>query len=137
MSELRTTLGDLRRTEKDIIINFNNSSRFALRESGPRPARCASAWPMCAGAVGRCRFCGLHRQIAGFMIKQYETGISPIFEKIGRAQLDGSGWAAPTPIRLVHMEATDKLFSSRGLGLVRRWTGPCRRRTRAPPPWPR
>ena len=25
MSELRTTLGYLRRTEKDIIINFNNS----------------------------------------------------------------------------------------------------------------
>eukprot|EP01041_Mallomonas_annulata_P018956 gene18956-38112_t len=34
MSELRTTLGDLRRTEKDIIINFNNSVEVsALRES--------------------------------------------------------------------------------------------------------
>ena len=34
MSELRTTLGDLRRTEKDIIINFNNAVEVAsLRES--------------------------------------------------------------------------------------------------------
>ena len=34
MSELRTTLGGLRRTEKDIIINFNNPVEVsALRES--------------------------------------------------------------------------------------------------------
>ena len=33
MSDLRTTLGDVRRAEKDIIINFNNSVEVAaLRE---------------------------------------------------------------------------------------------------------
>ena len=34
MSDLRTSLGDLRRAEKDIIINFNNTVEVAaLRES--------------------------------------------------------------------------------------------------------
>ena len=54
MSDLRTTLGDLRRIEKDIIINFNNSVEVStLREDAGRPRwpRCARAWTPC----GRCR----------------------------------------------------------------------------------
>src|SRR3989344_4828864 len=45
-------------------------------------------------------------------IKQYETGIAPIFEKIEGAQLDGAGGGAYADRLKVHMEATDKLFSS-------------------------
>ena len=93
MSELRTTLGDLRRTEKNIIINFNNSVEVsALRES----------WAKTLASL-RKRLADVRQVQSGdaeFVasidksldeIKQYETGISPIFEKIEGAQLDGAG----------------------------------------------
>ena len=113
-SELRTTLGDLRRTEKDIIINFNNSVEVsALRES----------WAKTLASL-RKRLADVRQVQSGdaeFVasidksldeIKQYETGISPIFEKIEGAQLDGAGGGAYADRLKVHMEATDKLFSS-------------------------
>ncbi len=114
MSELRTTLGDLRRTEKDIIINFNNSVEVsALRES----------WAKTLASL-RKRLADVRQVQSGdteFVasidksldeIKQYETGISPIFEKIEGAQLDGAGGGAYADRLKLHMEATDKLFSS-------------------------
>ena len=114
MSELRTMLGDLRRTEKDIIINFNNSVEVsALRESWAKTL------------TGLRKTLGEVRQVqaadADFVasidksleeIKLYEAGISPIFEKIEGAQLDGAGGGAYADRLKVHMEATDKLFSS-------------------------
>src|SRR3989344_1228657 len=114
MSDLRTTLGDLRRTEKDIIINFNNSVEVsALRESW---AKTLAALRKSLAEVRQVQS-GDAEFVASIdksldAIKQYETGIAPILEKIEGAQLDGAG-GGPYADRLkVHIEATDKLFSS-------------------------
>src|SRR3989344_2001576 len=114
MSDLRTTLGDLRRTEKDIIINFNNSVEVsALRESW---AKTLAALRKSLAEVRQVQS-GDAEFVASIdksldEIKQYETGIAPIFEKIEGAQLDGAGGGAYADRLKVHMEATDKLFSS-------------------------
>ncbi|KQO14803.1 methyl-accepting chemotaxis protein [Acidovorax sp. Leaf78] len=114
MSELRTTLGDLRRTEKDIIINFNNSVEVsALRETWAKTlaALRKSLADVRQVQSGDAAFVeSIDKSLAE--IKQYETGISPIFEQIERAQLDGAGGGAYADRFKVHMEATDKLFSS-------------------------
>ncbi|CAN7234397.1 methyl-accepting chemotaxis protein [Acidovorax sp. LjRoot129] len=114
MSELRTTLGDLRRTEKDIIINFNNSVEVsALRESWAKTLaalRKSLAEVRQVQSGDKAFVESIDKSLDE--IKQYETGISPIFEKIEGAQLDGAGGGAYADRLKVHMEATDKLFSS-------------------------
>jgi len=113
MSDLRTSLGDLRRAEKDIIINFNNTVEVAaLRES----------WGKTLAAL-RKSLADVRQVQAGdpaFVaaidksldeIKQYETGIVPIFDQIERAQIDGAGGGAYADRLKTHMEATDQLFS--------------------------
>ena len=113
MSDLRTALGDLRRAEKDIIINFNNTVEVAaLRES----------WGKTLAALRKSL--AEVRQVqagdAAFVtaidksldeIKQYEGGIVPIFDQIERAQIDGAGGGAYADRLKTHMEATDQLFS--------------------------
>ena len=114
MSELRTTLGDVRRIEKDIIINFNNSVEVsALRETWAKTlaALRKSLADVRQVQAGDAEFvASIDKSLDE--IKQYETGISPIFEKIEGAQLDGAGGGAYADRLKVHMEATDKLFSS-------------------------
>ena len=114
MSELRTTLGDLHRTEKDIIINFNNTVEVsALRETWAKTlvALRKSLADVRQVQSGDAAFVeSIDKSLAE--IKQYETGISPIFEQIEGAQLDGAGGGAYADRLKVHMEATDKLFSS-------------------------
>ena len=114
MSDLRTTLGDLRRTEKDIIINFNNSVEVStLREAWAKTlaALRKSLTDVRQVQAGDAEFvASIDKSLEE--IKQYETGISPIFEKIEGAQLDGAGGGAYADRLKVHMEATDKLFSS-------------------------
>ncbi|RDD92556.1 HAMP domain-containing protein [Acidovorax sp. BoFeN1] len=113
MSDLRTALGDLRRAEKDIIINFNNTVEVAaLRES----------WGKTLAAL-RNSLADVRQVQAGdaaFVaaidksldeIKQYEAGIVPIFDQIERAQIDGAGGGAYADRLKTHMEATDQLFS--------------------------
>jgi methyl-accepting chemotaxis protein len=113
MSDLRTSLGDLRRAEKDIIINFNNTVEVAaLRES----------WGKTLAAL-RKSLADVRQVQAGdpsFVaaidksldeIKQYEAGIAPIFDQIERAQIDGAGGGAYADRLKTHMEATDQLFS--------------------------
>ena len=113
MSDLRTALGDLRRAEKDIIINFNNTVEVAaLRES----------WGKTLAAL-RKSLADVRQEQAGdaaFVaaidksldeIKQYEAGIVPIFDQIERAQIDGAGGGAYADRLKTHMEATDQLFS--------------------------
>ena len=114
MSELRTTLGDVRRIEKDIIINYNNSVEVsALRETWAKTlaALRKSLADVRQVQAGDAEFvASIDKSLDE--IKQYETGISPIFEKIEGAQLDGAGGGAYADRLKVHMEATDKLFSS-------------------------
>ena len=114
MSELRTTLGDLRRTEKDIIINFNNAVEVAsLRESWGKTLaalrkRVADVRQVQASDAAFVE--SIDKSLAE--MKQYEDGISPIFAQIEGAQLDGAGGGAYAARFNVHMEATDKLLSS-------------------------
>ncbi len=99
MSELRTNLGGLRRTEKDIIINFKNPVEVsALRESWSKTLasqrkRLADVRQVQSGDAAF--VASIDKSLDG--IKQYETGISPIFKKIEGAQLTAPV-AAPTPI---------------------------------------
>ncbi|HAU57322.1 MAG TPA: chemotaxis protein [Comamonadaceae bacterium] len=113
MSELRTVLGDLRRIEKDIIINFNNSVEVStLRE---RWAATLADLRKNVAAVRQ-----VQAADADFVatidksleeIKLYEGGINPIFEQIEGAQLDGAGGGAYANRLRKHMETADKLFS--------------------------
>ena len=113
MSDLRTALGDLRRAEKDIIINFNNTIEAAARRE---------SWGKTLAALRKSL--AEVRQVqagdAAFVtaidksldeIKQYEAGIVPIFDQIERAQIDGAGGGAYADRLKTHMEATDQLFS--------------------------
>ena len=113
MAELRTVLGDLRRIEKDIIINYNNSVEVsALRER----------WG--ATLAGLRKNLAAVRQVqaadAGFVtvidqsleqIGQYEAGITPIFQQIEGAQLDGAGGGAYANRLRQHMETADQQFA--------------------------
>ena len=113
MSDLRTSLGDLRRAEKDIIINFNNTVEVAaLRESWGKTL--AALRKSLAGVrqvqAGDADFVAAIDKSLG-EIQQYEAGIVPIFDQIERAQIDGAGGGAYADRLKTHMEATDQLFS--------------------------
>ncbi len=113
MSDLRTTLGDLRRIEKDIIINFNNSVEVStLRE---RWAATLATLRKSLDAVRQVQaadaeFVGVIDKVLD-EVKQYETGINPIFEQIEGAMLDGAGGGAYANRLRSHMESADKLMS--------------------------
>ena len=114
MSDLRTTLGDLRRAEKDIIINYNNAvevgqlrerwgkSLAALRKSLGEVRGAQAADATFAKAVDQ----------ALTEIQQYAEGIGPIFDRLENAQLDGAGAGAYADQLKQHMEATDQLLST-------------------------
>ena len=112
MSDLRTLLGHVRRVEKDIIINFNNSVAVAkLRED----------W---ADTMGKLRKdLGEVRQrqaqdaqFTGTLdkaleeLQQYDTGITPIFQQIENAQLDGAGGGAYANRLRKHTDDADKML---------------------------
>ena len=113
MSDLRTALGDLRRAEKDIIINFNNTVEVAaLRESWGKTLatlRKSLAEVRQVQAGDAAFVTAIVKSLA--LIKQYEAGIVPIFDQIERAQIDGAGGGAYADRLKTHMEATDQLFS--------------------------
>ena len=113
MSDLRTALCDLRRAEKDIIINFNNTVEVAaLRESWGKTlaALRKSLADVRQVQAGDAAFvAAIDKSLDE--IQQYEAGIVPIFDQIERAQIDGAGGGAYADRLKTHMEATDQLFS--------------------------
>ena len=112
VAELRTTLGDLRRTEKDIIISFNNSAEVAsLRESW------GTALASLTKGMGQVR--QAQAADAGFVeaidkalaeVSDYQKGVVPVFEQIERAQIDGAVAGAYAERLKKHMEVTDQLL---------------------------
>jgi len=112
MGELRTTLGDLRRAEKDIIINFNNT----IEVSNGRDLWKKSLQNLTKGMAdvrkvqaGDASFAeAIDKALAE--VKEYEAGISPVFEQIERAQIDGAVGGAYAEKYKKHMEASDKLL---------------------------
>jgi len=120
VADLRTTLGDLRRAEKDIIISFNNSVEVAsLRESWGKAldslnkglAQVRQAQSGDAAFVE-----AIDKALAE--VKEYDQGIRPVFEQIERAQIDGAVGGAYADRLRKHMEATDGLLS--GLAVAAR-----------------
>ena len=114
MANLRTSLGHLRRAEKDIVINFNNPVEVeALRETWGRQldALRKDLAQVRAVQASDAEFTAAIDKSLG-EIKQYETGIVPIFEQIERAQLDGAGAGAYAERLKGHMDATDALFAT-------------------------
>ena len=114
MSDLRTTLGDLRRAEKDIIINYNNAV-----EVGQLRERWNKSLASLRKSLGEAR--GAQAADAAFAkavdqalaeIQQYAEGIGPIFDRLESAQLDGAGAGAYADQLKQHMEATDQLLST-------------------------
>ncbi len=113
VSELRTTLGDVRRIEKDIILNFNNAVEVASQRE-----LWAKSMTMLRTALttvrerkaGEAEFTGAIDKTLS-EIKQYEDGVSPVFAQIEGAQLDGAGGAAYAEKFKQHMQASDSLLS--------------------------
>ena len=112
MGELRTTLGDLRRAEKDIIINFNNT----IEVSNGRDLWKKSLQNLTKGMADVRKVQAADASFAEAIdkalaeVKQYEAGISPVFEQIERAQIDGAVGGAYAEKYKKHMEASDKLL---------------------------
>ncbi|RLJ38588.1 methyl-accepting chemotaxis protein [Acidovorax sp. 106] len=110
MSELRTTLGDLRRAEKDIIINFNNT----IEVSAQRDLWKKSLQALNKGLADVRKVQASDASFAEAIdkalaeVKEYDTGISPVFEQIERAQIDGAVGGAYADKYKKHMEAVDK-----------------------------
>ena len=86
MGELRTTLGDLRRAEKDIIINFNNT----IEVSNGRDLWKKSLQNLTKGMADVRKVQAADASFAEAIdkalaeVKEYEAGISPVFEQIER-----------------------------------------------------
>ena len=96
LDELRLKAADIRRSEKDIIINFNNSVEVGnLRE----------AWKKQLGSLigatstlqsQNAEDAALTESIKQVQaaLKEYETGLTPILEQVERAQIDGAAAGA-------------------------------------------
>jgi methyl-accepting chemotaxis protein len=113
VGDLRTTLGQVRRLEKDIIISGNNAVEVAaLRESWTKSLaalRAGLATLRKAQANDAAYVKGLDGVTS--LLKQYEDGIAPVLEQIERAQIDGAVAGAYADRVKVHMENADKLLS--------------------------
>ena len=116
MTEQRIYLGQLRRLEKDIIINFNNPDEVsALREAWARQLASLREGLVAlrSGHEGDVELgAALDQALAG--LKQYADGITPIFEQVERAQLDGAGAGAYAERLKGHIEQADGLLARLG-----------------------
>ncbi len=113
MGELRTSLGHLRRAEKDIIINYNNPDEVdTLRGVWTRQldGLRAGLAQVRTAQQGDGEFAKAIDQALA-EVGSYADGITPIFEQVERAQLDGAGAGAYADRLRSHMEATDELLS--------------------------
>ncbi len=112
MSDLRTRLGDVRRVEKDIIINFNNTVEVSkLREDW---AAILAKLRKDLGEVRQrqaqdAQFTGTIDKVLE-ELQQYDAGINPIFQQIENAQLDGAGGGAYANRLRKHTDDADKLL---------------------------
>src|SRR5450830_740760 len=113
LDELRLKAADIRRSEKDIIINFNNSVEVGnLRESWKKQLGSL------LGATGTLQSQNAEdaalteslKQVQA-ALKEYETGLTPILEQVERAQIDGAAAGAYADRLKKHMESADQNLS--------------------------
>ncbi|MDB5848542.1 MAG: chemotaxis protein [Rhodoferax sp.] len=113
VGDLRTTLGQVRRLEKDIIISGNNAVEVAsLRETWTK-SLASLRTGMATLRKAQASDAGFVKGLDGVtaLLKQYEDGIAPVLEQIERAQIDGAVAGAYADRVKVHMENADKLLS--------------------------
>ncbi len=113
VGDLRTTLGQVRRLEKDVIISGNNAVEVAaLRESWTKSLallRNGLATLRKVEAVDAGYVKGIDAVTA--LLKQYEDGIAPVLEQIERAQIDGAVAGAYADRVKAQMDNADKILS--------------------------
>ena len=113
LDELRLKAADIRRSEKDIIISFNNSVEVGnLREAWKKQMGSLQ------GAIATLQ--GQNSDDASLTeslkqvlaaLKEYETGLNPILEQVERAQIDGAAAGAYADRLKKHMESADQTLS--------------------------
>ena len=113
MSDLRTTLGEMRRVEKDIILNFNNAVEVASQREIWAKTLASLRTRLAAVRTLKADEASFTTAIDKTLqeVKQYEDGVSPVFAQIEAAQLDGAGGAAYADKFKGHMEASDELLA--------------------------
>ncbi|WP_019573838.1 methyl-accepting chemotaxis protein [Curvibacter lanceolatus] len=113
LDELRLKAADIRRSEKDIIISFNNSVEVAnLREAWKKQLGSllsATSTLQTQNADDSALTESLKQVQAA--LKEYETGLTPILEQVERAQIDGAAAGAYADRLKKHMEAADQGLS--------------------------
>ncbi|MGP1628874.1 MAG: methyl-accepting chemotaxis protein [Giesbergeria sp.] len=114
VSQLRTTLGDIRRIEKDILLNFNNSVEVGKQRELWSKAMNSLRTDLAKVRERKAGDAGFTGAIDKTLddIKQYGEGVSPVFEKIEGALLDGAGGAAYAEKYKDHMESSDQALSA-------------------------
>ncbi len=112
VSELRVRLSDLRRTEKDIILNFNNAVEVAAQRATFGSQLSALRTQLAEVRKRKADDAGFTAAIDKTLseIMEYETGVTPVFAQIEQAQLDGAGGAAYAEKQKPHIEASDALL---------------------------
>ncbi|QPC30805.1 MCP four helix bundle domain-containing protein [Caldimonas thermodepolymerans] len=110
---VRSLMSEVRRLEKDIIIDHNNAAKVAdLKDQWQQASAQAHArLEKLLGQLANPRDLELARQ-AQVALKEYEQGIAPIIEQIERAQLDGAAAGAYADRLKEHVEAADRDMSA-------------------------
>jgi methyl-accepting chemotaxis protein len=113
VGDLRTTLGDVRRIEKDILINANNAVEVAALRERWQKSLASLRGGMNTLAKAQADDTAYQKGLAsvGDLLKQYESGIAPVLAQIEAAQIDGAVAGAYADRVKAHMEGADKALS--------------------------
>ncbi|MEO5794003.1 MAG: methyl-accepting chemotaxis protein [Rhodoferax sp.] len=112
MNELRITLAQVRRNEKDIIISFNNAVEVAvLRESWQKSLQSfGKGLAALRSSQGSDTTYLKMLDTSQAEIKAYTDGMSPVLAQIEGAQIDGSVGGAYAEKQKSHVDAIDSLL---------------------------
>ncbi|MDD0839496.1 methyl-accepting chemotaxis protein [Curvibacter sp. HBC61] len=114
LDELRLQAAEVRRSEKDIIISFNNSVEVAnLRESWTKQLNGlqAGAQTLASQHPEEPALVDALKQVQA-ALKEYQAGLTPILEQVERAQIDGAAAGAYADRQKKHIEAADQGLST-------------------------
>ena len=110
--ELRTTLGELLRHEKDIIIHYNNANEVNdLRRAWSDTLARLRADVQRLGEGGSPALHEGAQQVLA-ALAAYDEGISPVLEQVERAQIDGAAAGAYASRTAEHTQAADQQLSA-------------------------
>nr|WP_297357770.1 methyl-accepting chemotaxis protein [uncultured Caldimonas sp.] len=107
--QLRTSMAQVRRIEKDMVIDHNNTVKVSELKELWKQALAESRTQL--GELGKLLKNPQEAEMAQqalAALQQYEDGIAPIIEQIERAQIDGAAAGAYTERVKEHIESADK-----------------------------